>query len=289
MLPPQGGEVLEEVGRDGSPLAFEMPHCGFKIGGVPQDDSTGDEVERAGSMALGLQSMITDTACAMEEDSAFEVVLGLSLVQFAGGAASLLGEFDPVEREQCTLDTAYLSQGKGETVGARIGAKPLQHQRRAGDAGADRYGEPDYVVPVVGDQAFVDRLSSQRGDRWPRPHVGEQMQAPVPDVGDTWGETKTKEMTQGKHMVGNAPSIGVMALDREVCAMMEQTIENMRGLACPGGDDRGMERRVAIRDMGIEGNGGFAALVWIDRSGRLRPTIEREMLPVRAGRGAVAE
>lgn len=90
-------------------------------------------------------------------------------------------------------------------------------------------------------------------------------------------------------MIRNAPAIGMVTLDRKVGAMMEQAVEYMRGHAGTGGDDCRMERRVAIGDMGVEGDGGFAALVRIDGAGRLRRPIEREVLPVRAGRGAVAE
>ena len=43
---------------------------GLQVGRVPQDDGTGDEVQRARPMALGLQRMIADTADAMEEDGA---------------------------------------------------------------------------------------------------------------------------------------------------------------------------------------------------------------------------
>ncbi|KDE19010.1 hypothetical protein BJI49_10125 [Acetobacter pasteurianus] len=96
MLPPQRREMLEQIRRNGSSLTFEMPHCGSEIGGVPQYDGAGDEIERARPMSLGLQSVIADPAGAMEKDGALEGVLGLSLVQLAGGAAAFFGELDPV-------------------------------------------------------------------------------------------------------------------------------------------------------------------------------------------------
>ena len=64
---------------------------GLPVGRVPQDDGTGDEVQRARPMALGLQRMIADTADAMEEDGAFQGIFRFSLVEFAGGAATLFG------------------------------------------------------------------------------------------------------------------------------------------------------------------------------------------------------
>lgn len=86
--------MLEQIRRNGSSLTFEMPHCGSEIGGVPQYDGAGDEIERARPMSLGLQSVIADPAGAMEKDGALEGVLGLSLVQLAGGAAAFFGELD---------------------------------------------------------------------------------------------------------------------------------------------------------------------------------------------------
>jgi hypothetical protein len=82
---------------------------GLQVGRVPQDDGTGDEVQRARPMALGLQRMIADTADAMEEDGAFQGIFRFSLVEFAGGAATLFGLLDPVEREQGTLDATDLA------------------------------------------------------------------------------------------------------------------------------------------------------------------------------------
>lgn len=62
-------------------------------------------------------------------------------------------------------------------------------------------------------------------------------------------------------MIGDAAPIGMVALDGEVGTVMEQAVENMRRFAGAGRDDPGMERRVTVGDMGVEGDGGIAALV----------------------------
>lgn len=96
--------MLQQVRRDRPAEVGEMHPGGLQVGRVPQDDGTGDEVQRARPMALGLQRMIADTADAMEEDGAFQGIFRFSLVEFAGGAATLFGLLDPVEREQGTLE-----------------------------------------------------------------------------------------------------------------------------------------------------------------------------------------
>lgn len=101
---------------------------GLHVGRIPEDDSTGDEVECARSMGLGLQCVIADTADPVEKDGAFQRIFGLTLVEFAGRATPLFGLFDPIEREQGALDAADLAQCQGQAIGAGIGAKPFQAQ-----------------------------------------------------------------------------------------------------------------------------------------------------------------
>jgi hypothetical protein len=83
-------------------------------------------------------------------------------------------------------------------------------------------------------------------------------------------------------MIGDAAAIHVVFRDGEVGRMVEKAVEDMSGFPGRGGNDLGMERRVAIGDVGIEGDGGLRSLVRVDRAGRLRPPVEREVLAVRA-------
>lgn len=84
-------------------------------------------------------------------------------------------------------------------------------------------------------------------------------------------------------MIGDATSARVMTLDVEISAVVQQTIENVRCLTCGGGDHLGIERRVSIGDVGVEGDRRLGALVGIDRACRRGTAIERKMLTVRAG------
>jgi hypothetical protein len=62
--------VLEQVGRHRAALPIKMAHRGFKVGGVPQHDRAGDQIECAGAVSLGLQAVIADAAGAMERSRA---------------------------------------------------------------------------------------------------------------------------------------------------------------------------------------------------------------------------
>jgi len=90
-------------------------------------------------------------------------------------------------------------------------------------------------------------------------------------------------------MVGDAPAIDVMLFDMQIGAVVEQPVEHLCRLARRRGDNGGMERRVAIRDVAVEGDGRFRPLVRIDRAGCLGAPVERKVLTVRTGRGARAE
>src|SRR3546814_16463407 len=74
------------------------------------------------------------------------------------------------------------------------------------------------------------------------------------------------------------------SLNVQIGTMMEQPVQHLRRLARGCGDDGGMKRRVAIRDMAVEGDGRLRALVRIDRTGRLGTASEREVLTIRTGR-----
>src|SRR3546814_9788530 len=72
------------------------------------------------------------------------------------------------------------------------------------------------------------------------------------------------------------------SLNVQIGTMMEQPVQHLRRLARGCGDDGGMKRRVALRDIAVEGDGRLRALVRIDRTGRLGTAIEREVLTIRA-------
>src|SRR4029450_13750435 len=59
-------------------------------------------------------------------------------------------------------------------------------------------------------------------------------------------------MAEGEDVVRVAGSVGVVLLDLKIGLMIEQTIQNMRGVTHRGTDRPRMERRVTIRDVSVE-------------------------------------
>ena len=81
-------------------------------------------------------------------------------------------------------------------------------------------------------------------------------------------------------MVGDAPAIDVMLFDVQIGAVVEQPVEHLCRLARRSGDNCGMERRVAIRDVAVKGDSRLCPLVRIDCAGCLGAAVERKVLTV---------
>ena len=71
---------------------------------------------------------------------------------------------------------------------------------------------------------------------------------------------KPQEVAQTKHMIDRAGRVGVTLADFQGAFMMQQAIQNMRGLAGVRRDDLGVKRRVAIGDMRVELHAGFRSV-----------------------------
>jgi hypothetical protein len=87
---------------------------------------------------------------------------------------------------------------------------------------------------------------------------------PVAEITNAGYEPKTKEVAQREDMLGGPGSVGIMLLDPEVAFMVEKPVNHMRGFACRGVDDFGMERRELIGDMSIKLHTRIVAIPRID-------------------------
>ena len=61
-------------------------------------------------------------------------------------------------------------------------------------------------------------------------------------------------------MIDCAGCVGVMLADFQRAFVVQQAVENVRGLAGVSRDDLGMKRRVTIRDVRVELHAGFGAI-----------------------------
>ena len=64
-------------------------------------------------------------------------------------------------------------------------------------------------------------------------------------------------------MIDRAGGVGVVLTNVDRALMVQEPVQNMRGLAGVGRDDLGMERRVAIGDMGVELHARFRAVLGV--------------------------
>jgi hypothetical protein len=66
--------------------------------------------------------------------------------------------------------------------------------------------------------------------------TGEQMQAALLDIAQPGREAVAEERHQPEHMVGRAARVGVMLFYRQPGLVVQQTVEDIGGLACGRGD-----------------------------------------------------
>lgn len=184
-------------------------------------------------MTLGLEAVIANAPDPVEEDGAFQGVLGFALIQFAGRASTLLGAFDPVEGEERALDPADLAQRQRQPVRARIGSEPFKHQRGADHAGADRNGEAQQVRQMALDQVGVDPAGDEGSECGARVLSVEEVQPARPDIGNARRKAEAEQMAQGEDMIGDAAAIHVVFRDGEVGRMVEKAVEDMSGFPRP--------------------------------------------------------
>ncbi len=87
------------------------------------------------------------------------------------------------------------------------------------------------------------------------------MEPAVGEVRDARGEAEPEQVTEREHVIRDAAAVGVVDRDVEVAAVIQQSVDDMRGLALGRGDDLVAGRGVASRDECVERDGRMRALV----------------------------
>ena len=82
-------------------------------------------------------------------------------------------------------------------------------------------------------------------------------------------------------MIGEAGRIGVVLLDSQVGLVVQQTVQDICGVAHRGADDLDVERRVLIGDVRVKLYARFLAILQVDLTGKLASTASFEVLTVR--------
>ncbi len=81
MLPTQRRDMLQQRIWNISSRSFELCDRAVEIDSVPVYDCTDDEVETRGAERLALERPVANLASLVEEDSAFELMGGLTFVE----------------------------------------------------------------------------------------------------------------------------------------------------------------------------------------------------------------
>lgn len=289
MLPSQGRQMAQEFIWDVFSRGVQGIDGPLHINSVPEDDRGHDKVETAGAMLLVLRCPVADAAKAVKADGAGKRVAGLAFVQFSRGLAAERRVFQPVQGEQRPLDAPDLTQRQGQPVLPRVGAEALQHEGRGYDAGSDRGGQPQQVLPMRLDQPFIDLAGDERLQVRPCRGRAEGVEPPVMQIRNTRREAEAHQMAEGKDMVRDTAPIDMVDGDLDIRAMVEKAVDDMGRLALGHGDGFGVVGRVTIGDVGVEGNGGAGTLMWVDGPSHLSPSTEREMLAIGTGGCAATE
>lgn len=81
VFPTERRDVLRQSIRNVSTRSLQLCDCTVEIDGIPMDDRTDDEVETRGAERLALERPVANLASLVEEDSAFELMGGLTFVE----------------------------------------------------------------------------------------------------------------------------------------------------------------------------------------------------------------
>ena len=103
----------------------------------------------------------------------------------------------------------------------------------------------------------------------------------IGQITDPRREPEPEQMAKAEDMFGRAARIGVVLFDSKRHLMVKKAIKNMERLARIGRNDFGVERRVAVRDVGIELDAGLRTVTGIVLGTGFAVTARPEELAVR--------
>ena len=212
-----------------------------------------------------------------------------ALVELLAGLAAQLGIADPVEREQRALQPSQLAQRRGDAVLPRVGGELAHDQRCRHGAGADGGDDAQDLRPMGADESDVDAAGDHRFERGIGGRLAEAVEPPVLQVRDARRELEAEQGAQGEDMVGIAAAIGVVPPGRDLALMVEQRVQHVQRLARRRRDQLGVERPVAVRQVGVDLEARPLAVMGVEAAGVAAEACGLEELAVRRRGGAAAE
>jgi hypothetical protein len=150
---------------------------------------------------------------------------------------------------------------------------------------ADRRGQPEHLVELPLDQPLIEGGPDQLPQSGPLRGLAGDVEPPVGQVPDPGREPEAQEVAQREDMVGEAGRVRVMLLDPQVGLVVEQAVQDVRGIADRGVDHLGVERGILVGDVRVEGHARLGAVSGVDLPGRLPRAAGAEPLAVRGRSG----
>lgn len=124
---------------------------------------------------------------------------------------------------------------EGPTLAERIAKGPIQL---------------DEALSIAG----IDGTADHGTECWPLHRLARHIKTFVRQVAYARRETEAEQMTESEDVIREACGIGVVLFDPQLGLVIKQAVEHMRGIANGGVDDLGMEGRVLIGDVSVEGH-----------------------------------
>ncbi len=114
------------------------------------------------------------------------------------------------------------------------------------------------------DERDVDATGDQRFERRVDRRLSETVEPSAFQVRDPRRELKPQQGAECKDVVGLPSTIRVMTTNRHLALVVEQPIEDVQGFACCRGNHLGVERGIAVRDVGVELASWLVAVMGIE-------------------------
>src|SRR3974390_3187394 len=128
----------------------------------------------------------------------------------------------------------------------------------------DRRGETEDFIPVADDLFPIYSPADEGRERLISGWLLHGIETRVGKVANTWGEPKTKQMTQGEDVIGESGGVGVMLFDVEGGFVIQQPVEHMGRVTHGCAYELDMEWGVLVRDVSIERRARLVAVAGID-------------------------
>lgn len=157
MIPTERRDVLQQSISNISTRSLHLCDCTVEIDCIPVDDRTDDEVETRGAECSAFERPITDFAALVEEDSAFQLMRCLGLVEAGLTAPPQCWTWVPFDHEERTLNPTEFAERPREMALLRRCGQFLEDRKRHHGPRRDRRREMEQIVPMFEDQGGVDR------------------------------------------------------------------------------------------------------------------------------------